>query len=198
MRGEAGSAGAPRRILVALFVSDAALEGRLAAALADAAGLTLVGGEAAADADVVVSDGSVPIARPTILLADGFAPEPPRDVRAVLPVSADAALLRAAIVAIAAGYALVLDRESFEEETEGSEPANDAGGRSAPAAALSPREREVLNLLAQGASNKVVARRLGISVHTAKYHVASLFAKLGARNRSDAVAIGIREGLVFI
>ena len=47
-------------------------------------------------------------------------------------------------------------------------------------------------------SNKSIARRLDISVHTAKFHVAAVLAKLGARNRSDAVAIGMRRGLVLL
>jgi DNA-binding NarL/FixJ family response regulator len=63
---------------------------------------------------------------------------------------------------------------------------------------LTPRETAVLSLLAHGASNKVVARELEISVHTAKFHVASVLAKLKARNRSDAVAIGIRRGLILL
>jgi DNA-binding NarL/FixJ family response regulator len=63
---------------------------------------------------------------------------------------------------------------------------------------LTPREHEVLELLAAGASNKMIARRLGISVATAKFHVAALLAKLGARGRSDAVAIGVRRGLLML
>jgi DNA-binding CsgD family transcriptional regulator len=63
---------------------------------------------------------------------------------------------------------------------------------------LTPREREVLELLADGASNKMIARRLGISVATAKFHVAALLGKLGARGRSDAVAIGVRLGLLML
>ncbi len=63
---------------------------------------------------------------------------------------------------------------------------------------LTPREHEVLELLATGASNKMIARRLGISVATSKFHVAALFGKLGARGRSDAVAIGVRQGLLML
>ncbi|RUX70399.1 LuxR family transcriptional regulator, partial [Mesorhizobium sp. M2A.F.Ca.ET.040.01.1.1] len=64
--------------------------------------------------------------------------------------------------------------------------------------ALSPREAEVLALLAEGAPNKVIARRLNISVHTAKFHVAAILIKLGAANRTDAIAIAMRQGLVLV
>jgi DNA-binding CsgD family transcriptional regulator len=63
-------------------------------------------------------------------------------------------------------------------------------------AALTPREIEVLALLAEGASNKVIARRLGISVHTAKFHVCSLIDKLDAIGRTDAVAHAARLGVI--
>ena len=63
---------------------------------------------------------------------------------------------------------------------------------------LSPRETEVLDLLVDGCSNKLVARRLGISVHTAKFHVAAVIDKLGASNRSDAVATAFRDGYVSL
>ena len=56
----------------------------------------------------------------------------------------------------------------------------------------------MLQLLAQGASNKAIARRLEITPHTAKFHVASIVAKLGATGRTDAVAKAMRLGLVMI
>jgi DNA-binding CsgD family transcriptional regulator len=65
-----------------------------------------------------------------------------------------------------------------------------------PAALLTPREREVLALLADGASNKAIARRLGISVHTAKFHVGSLLDKLDASGRTDAVTHAARRGVI--
>ena len=64
--------------------------------------------------------------------------------------------------------------------------------------ALTAREVEVLALLAEGASNKLIARRLGISTHTAKYHVASLLEKLDAVSRTDAVAQAARIGVLHL
>lgn len=61
---------------------------------------------------------------------------------------------------------------------------------------LTPRERDVLALMAEGASNKAIARRLGISVHTAKFHVGSLLDKLDATGRTDAVAHAARRGVI--
>jgi DNA-binding CsgD family transcriptional regulator len=63
---------------------------------------------------------------------------------------------------------------------------------------LTPRELEVLALLAEGASNKAIARRLGISAHTAKFHVASLIEKLDAVSRTDAVAHAARLGVIHL
>jgi DNA-binding CsgD family transcriptional regulator len=61
---------------------------------------------------------------------------------------------------------------------------------------LTPRELNVLALLAEGASNKTIARQLGISVHTAKFHVSSLLDKLDATGRTDAVAHAARRGVI--
>ena len=61
---------------------------------------------------------------------------------------------------------------------------------------LTPRERDVLVLMAEGASNKAIARQLGISVHTAKFHVGSLLDKLDATGRTDAVAQAARLGVI--
>ena len=61
---------------------------------------------------------------------------------------------------------------------------------------LTSREQEVLRLLAEGASNKMIAQQLGISVHTAKFHVGSLIDKLDAIGRTDAVAHAARLGVI--
>jgi DNA-binding CsgD family transcriptional regulator len=72
------------------------------------------------------------------------------------------------------------------------------GAAGAGEAALTPREAEVLALLAEGASNKVIARRLGISVHTAKFHVGQILDKLDASGRTDAVANAARLGVIHL
>ena len=78
-----------------------------------------------------------------------------------------------------------------------------ATGRAARADAthdqeLTPRETEVLRMLAEGLANKQIAARLGISDHTVKFHVAAIFTKLGAGTRTEAVMLGARRGLVVV
>jgi DNA-binding CsgD family transcriptional regulator len=134
------------------------------------------------DAAVVISDrpaGEADFAPHVRVLRVG-ADQPGRNVLDTL----DPGLILAAATLLSAGYALDRDRATRD-----------------PAAALpslSARERQVAELLVDGASNKVVARALDISVHTAKFHVTAILEKLGARNRADAVAIILREGLVSI
>ena len=61
---------------------------------------------------------------------------------------------------------------------------------------LTPRELDVLTCLGEGLSNKAVARRLGISAHTVKFHLEAVFIKLDATSRAEAVAKGLRSGLI--
>ena len=61
---------------------------------------------------------------------------------------------------------------------------------------LTPREAEILALVGQGMSNKMIARTLGISLHTVKFHLEALFAKLDATSRAEAVAKGLRNGFI--
>jgi DNA-binding NarL/FixJ family response regulator len=63
---------------------------------------------------------------------------------------------------------------------------------------LTPRERDVLELLAEGLPNKAIATRLGVSDQTVKFHVAALSGKLGAANRTDAVRLAVRRGLITL
>jgi len=149
------------------------------------------------DADVVITD-ALPDARgrhPVILIADqADVIATLRDGAAgVLPTSATAEQVRAAVVAVAQGLS-VLPREAIADEIGASEDDT----RVASASPLTPRELEVLNLMAAGASNKVIARNLDISIHTAKFHVASILAKLDATGRTDAVAQAARLGLLML
>ena len=65
-------------------------------------------------------------------------------------------------------------------------------------AALTAREREVLQAMAGGLANKQIAARLGISLHTVKFHVAAILSKLDAASRTEAVSVGVRQGLVHL
>ena len=122
------------------------------------------------------------------------------NVLATLPASADGQLIAAAVRLAASGYRVSRAgpsagaHDDFHGEISDDDAPDDAPARPA----LSPREAEVLALLAEGAPNKVIARRLNISVHTAKFHVAAILIKLGASNRTDAIAIAMRQGLVLV
>ena len=63
---------------------------------------------------------------------------------------------------------------------------------------LTPREREILQQMAEGLPNKQIALRLNISLHTVKFHVASILSKLGVQSRTEAVTLGVRQGLVLL
>jgi DNA-binding NarL/FixJ family response regulator len=74
----------------------------------------------------------------------------------------------------------------------------DPGADATPIEPLTAREIEVLELVTEGLSNKVIAERLGISDQTVKFHLASITGKLGASNRTDAVRRAVRAGLVTL
>jgi len=203
-----------RRLTVLIALGDAARAERLSAALAmsdDLLPVVVGGGEVA---DVAIVDGDAPENAlsgsgidahiPRVLLSPGANPvRPTGAVFAVLPVAADALLIAAAVRLAAAGYRIsgdgrpLSDRRDDFHDGDGDlfEDETLDGVSSRPS--LSPRESEVLALLAEGAPNKVIARRLNISVHTAKFHVAAILIKLGAANRTDAIAIAMRQGLVL-
>jgi DNA-binding NarL/FixJ family response regulator len=63
---------------------------------------------------------------------------------------------------------------------------------------VTARELEILTMMAEGLSNRVIAQRLDISPHTVKFHIASILDKLNARSRTDAVTIGMRLGLLMV
>ena len=68
----------------------------------------------------------------------------------------------------------------------------------APTESLTNREVEVLSMLAEGLGNKAIARRLTISEHTVKFHIGSIFSKLHASSRTEAVILGARQGLILL
>jgi DNA-binding CsgD family transcriptional regulator len=98
----------------------------------------------------------------------------------------------AALLGTVAGLRLAAPGESADVAIIASPPAE----RAADDFQLTARERDVLALLAEGCSNKEIARTLGISVHTAKFHVGQLLDKLDATGRTDAVAHAARRGII--
>jgi DNA-binding NarL/FixJ family response regulator len=138
-------------------------------------------------ADVVVANELVDLPIPVILLMDTADTSLVRlalrsGIRGVLSLDATPQEIEAAVQAVDAGL-VVLAEPPFAEELV--EP-------------LTERELELLDLLAEGISNKLIAHRLGISEHTVKTHVASIFAKLGVSSRTEAVSQAIRRGLVML
>src|SRR5262249_16001684 len=114
-------------------------------------------------------------------------------VRGVLPREASAGEMIAAIEATAAG--LVALHPSDLSPLLPAPPHPERAVSTDSGEPLTPRELEVFAMLAEGAGNKIVAWKLGITEHTVKSHVASIMSKLNATSRTEAVAIGIRRGL---
>ena len=151
-----------------------------------------------AEADVLlreevpeIGDGAGAI--PTVVLADETPPlEALRSgVRAVLPQDAPPRQIVAAIYAAAAGLAVVPVEEGVALFPH-------SPLEKAAAEPLTAREMDVIEMLAEGSSNKMIAHRLSISEHTAKFHVNSILTKLRAGTRTEAVMRGIRLGLVKV
>jgi DNA-binding NarL/FixJ family response regulator len=183
LRLVAGPSGAPLARQVAATQPDVVL---LDLADARIAPIVAALGDGARAALVVLADA------PARALREAAAS---RDlIRAVLPRDATAAEIRAAIEAVVAGL-VALHPDALDAATATRLP---AAVRVAPDQPLTDREMEVLGMMADGLGNKIIAARLGISTHTAKFHVASIMAKLGAGSRTEAVTIGMRRGLVAI
>jgi len=142
--------------------------------------------------------GAVPVPPALVLLARdwrGLDAESLRvGVRGVLPREATAEQIGAAIEAVAHGLVVLQP-----DVARGLRPATVRAPRAtAFAEPLTARELEVLAAMADGLGNKAIATRLAISPHTAKFHVASILSKLNATSRAEAVAIGLRQGLLMI
>ena len=128
---------------------------------------------------------------PCVVLTDDGTREALRSgVRAVLPSAATPAQIVAAVLAVASGLSAILSGEMAALVPAVETPP--------PTESLTPREMDVLEMLAEGLSNKMIAYRLNISSHTAKFHVNAILAKLGAGTRTEAVMRGIRLGLIQV
>ena len=207
-----------------LIVAASARARRGLESLLHAQGFEVVGSfavfEDAADAfveknfDAIVIDASEPavedlfeslqetgVARetPVMLLLSETSPEAisralRSGVRGILPASPEPQQLAAALQAIFRELVVVNSQAASSVRLA----ANRATQTDELTEPLTPREREVLRLLASGLGNKEIAAKLKISEHTAKFHVASILSKLGAASRAEAVSIGMRNGLILL
>jgi len=139
------------------------------------------------DADVAITDGIADALDDVATVMSGGMDS---NAAALLAMDASAAQIDAALRAAAVGLAVRVRasgprRFSPLDENQAPSP-------------LSPRELEILLGLSEGLSNKAIARRFDISQHTVKFHAESIFRKLGVTNRAEAVAKGLRRGLVHL
>ncbi len=130
------------------------------------------------EAALLLADAPVAHTLPVLVLSE----EAEECGASVLPPGVSVPQLDAALRAVAAGLSVRMPA------------AADGFGPARPL--LTPRELEILGCLGDGLSNKAVARRLGISQHTVKFHLEAVFTKLGVASRAEAVAKGLRSGLI--
>ncbi|MBV9152192.1 MAG: response regulator transcription factor [Alphaproteobacteria bacterium] len=172
---------ASRRVLrVTIAAADPVRRAGLAAIVA-AAGHGI--SEAPDQSDVVLADGIAPGTGPPAVILGGTDTTEP----GLLPGDASAEQIDAAIRAVAAGLSVrpvEVPRPAFQVAAE---PEQNL---------LTPREVEVLAAIGNGLSNKAVARQLGISQHTVKFHVEALLRKLDAASRAEAVHKGLQQRLI--
>jgi DNA-binding NarL/FixJ family response regulator len=151
--------------------------------------------------DVLVAAGLAPdqlpaIDIPVVALSEHAEALPAAPgARASLPLNASAAEIVAAVIAAASDLTVLTQAQARRLFRNGAAIRPE---RRDLIEALTPRELQVLRMLADGLGNKEIAANLGISDHTAKFHVTQILGKLGAASRAEAVAIGIRRGLVPI
>jgi two-component system, NarL family, response regulator YdfI len=157
-------------------------------------------GESPETAIEALADSDLAAEIPIVVLAEAASPAASAQalqagIRAVLPSEISADQLAAALQAAASGLVVLHPAEipaAFPAAAPASQPLAELPEP------LTRREREVLQMLAAGLANKEIAARLNISDHTAKFHVAAILGKLGASTRTEAVALGIRRGLVLL
>lgn len=138
-------------------------------------------------ADAISFDGAL------LILSDDPVIAADMSLQGVLPSSARSSQIASAIMAMAEGLTVRLPRDAAPADRTGFAPPEPA---SRPL--LTRRELEVLALVGEGMSNKTIARKLGISSHTVKYHLEAVFTKLGVRSRAEAVTRGLRRGLLVV
>ena len=109
-------------------------------------------------------------------------------VRGILPRNLSATTMHVALEAVAQGLTVL---ETSDHSLQGND------GEAEFVEPLTARERDVLEMLAEGRGNREIAAQLGISEHTVKFHVASILGKLGAATRTEAVSIALRRGLIL-
>ena len=151
-------------------------------------------------ADVRITDGALNLDRgvPVLVISDSLGAVEALEAGAVAVLSqhTDSGALAAAIRAAALGLTALSGE--FRDQLIDSLRSRGGLENELEETTLTRREVQVVQLLAEGASNKSIARHLDITPHTVKFHVASVVAKLGARGRTDAVAKAMRLGLVLI
>jgi DNA-binding NarL/FixJ family response regulator len=116
-------------------------------------------------------------------------------VKAILPRDADIQEIIPAIHAAYTGFLFLAPEFAQDLLAHVRAP---AGPADLPLEELTPREIEILRLLAEGSGNREIAAQLGISDHTVKFHISSILNKLDASTRTEAVTLGIRNGLIVI
>lgn len=190
-------------IRVLLDISSPALRAGLRALLSSDETIKVVNGSLDEDseADVIIAsasrvsiskNGTLDSPSAAILLLSDVPPNV-REMRrsgqawGILPADASADEIGAAVHALSQGLVVGASALLFESE---SEPLSDGP--------LTERESEVLGLLSQGLANKQIAVELGISEHTVKFHVSSIYQKLNVTNRTEAVRAGLRGGWIAL
>jgi len=187
-----------------ILVGETALADQIRRSLAGSTDIRIVACDQPNVANVVITDTppSHPAGTPFVLIGDHdeLIDAIRSGAAGVVHWDVGSRELALTIEAVARGLAVmpaaILDEGLDMRAANGPHDEMGAHGQNRPI--LTPREAEVLALIAAGASNKLIARNLAISIHTAKFHVASILSKLDATGRADAIAQAARLGLLML
>jgi DNA-binding NarL/FixJ family response regulator len=199
---EHDSRGPDGGINVELSIDDVELVERVREMLMHDPGIHIISGDGL-PADIRITDGTTDAGSGAPVLVFCTGAEALEALQAgasaALPEDTEGDALRSAVRAVAGGLIVLTEglRDLWLAHSDLDELAH-AEEDDSTATELTERELQVLALLAEGASNKSIARSLAITPHTAKFHVASIVAKLGATGRTEAVARAIRLGVLMI